>query len=96
MSRYEVDAAHLDGSAAAVMARAATIQAEVAGMQRQLTELQASWRGGAAGAFSALVAEWTATQARVEQSLAQIATAMQSAARTYADAEAHAARLFTH
>lgn len=94
MSRYEVDSTQLDGSAAAVLARSATIQAEVAAMQRQLVELQASWRGGAAGAFGAVVGEWNATQARVEQSLAQIAAAMQAAARTYADAEAHAARLF--
>lgn len=96
MSRYEVDSTQLDGSASAVLARSASIQAEVAAMQRQLVELQASWRGGAAGAFGAVVAEWTATQARVEQSLAQIAAAMQAAARTYADAEAHAARLFAH
>lgn len=94
MSRYEVDSAQLDGSAAGVLARSAAIAAEVAAMQRQLTDLQATWRGGAAGAFGAVVAEWTATQARVEQSLAQIAQAMQTAARSYADAETHAARLF--
>ncbi len=96
MSRYEVDSAQLDGSAAAVLARSASIQAEVSAMQRQLVELQATWRGGAAGQFGAVVAEWNATQARVEQSLAQIAAAMQAAARTYAEAEAHAARLFAH
>lgn len=96
MSRYEVDSAQLDGSAAAVLARSASIQAEVAAMQRQLTELQMTWRGGAAGAFGAVVAEWNATQARVEQSLTQIAGAMQAAARSYADAEAHASRLFSH
>ncbi|GAA4628866.1 MULTISPECIES: WXG100 family type VII secretion target [Cellulomonas] len=95
MSRYEVDSTQLDGSASAVLARAATIQQEVAAMQRQLADLQAGWRGGAAGAFGAVVAEWSGTQARVEQSLAQIAAAMQAAARTYADAEQHASRLFT-
>ncbi|SFK17930.1 WXG100 family type VII secretion target [Cellulomonas sp. KH9] len=96
MSRYEVDSAQLDGSAAGVLARSASIRAEVAAMQRQLTELQATWRGGAAGAFGAVVGEWNVTQARVEESLAQIATAMQAAARTYAEAEAHASRLFAH
>ncbi|KSW30337.1 WXG100 family type VII secretion target [Cellulomonas sp. B6] len=96
MSRYEVDSAQLDGSAAAVLARSASIQAEVSAMQRQLVELQSTWRGGAAGQFGAVVTEWNATQARVEQSLAQIAAAMQAAARTYAEAEAHASRLFAH
>ena len=94
MSRYEVDAAELARAAGAVQARVASIQAEVGAMNRQLTELQAGWRGAAAGAFAGLLADWSTTQSRVEQSLTQISAAMSAASRTYADAEATASRLF--
>ena len=94
MSRYEVDAAELARAAAGVQARVASIQAEVAAMNRQLTELQTGWRGAAAGAFAGLLADWSSTQGRVEQSLTQISAAMTSASQTYAEAEAAASRLF--
>ena len=40
-------------------------------------------------------ADWTATETRLDASLEQIVAAMQSAARTYAEAESQASRLFT-
>lgn len=95
MSRYEVDSAQVATAAASVRARAATIRSEVHAMHRQLAELQGSWRGAAATAFTGVLADWTATEARLDASLGQIATAMQSAARTYAEAETQASRLFT-
>lgn len=94
MSRYEVDVVLLAQAATGVRQRSATIAAEVAAMQRQLTELQGVWRGGAAAAFAGVVADWSATQARVERSLEQIGTAMRVAGDAYAEAEAAAARLF--
>lgn len=94
MSRYEVDAAELARAAGGVQTRVASIQAEVAAMNRQLTELQACWRGAAAGAFAGLLADWSSTQGKVEQSLSQISAAMTTASRTYAEAEAAASRLF--
>lgn len=94
MSRYEVDAAELARAAGGVQTRVASIQAEVAAMNRQLTELQAGWRGAAAGAFAGLLADWSSTQSKVEQSLSQISAAMTTASRTYAEAEAAASRLF--
>jgi uncharacterized protein YukE len=48
----------------------------------------------AAAAFGGIVADWNATQARVEQSLAQIAQAMRVASDAYGEAEQAAARLF--
>lgn len=94
MSRYQVDAAALAATAAAVQARAATIANEVAGMQRQLADLQTDWQGTASGQFSAIVTDWAAASAHVDRSLAQITAAMQAAARAYDDAETQAARMF--
>ncbi|WP_029291574.1 WXG100 family type VII secretion target [Cellulomonas sp. HZM] len=95
MSRYEVDSAQVTAAAGAVRTRAATIRSEVAAMQRQLTDLQGSWRGAAAGQFAALMAEWGTASTRLDHALGQISTAMQSAGQTYAEAEQRAARLFT-
>lgn len=94
MSRYEVDSAQLATSAASVQARAASIRSEVAAMHRQLAELQAGWKGAAAGAFAGVMADWTSTESRVDASLEQIVAAMNAAARTYAEAESQASRLF--
>ncbi|HEY0119134.1 MAG TPA: WXG100 family type VII secretion target [Cellulomonas sp.] len=96
MSHYEVDVVRLSQTAAAVQQRSASIQAEVAAMHRQLADLQSVWRGAAAAAFTGVVADWSATQAKVEQSLAAIAQAMRVASDAYAEAEAAAARLFAH
>lgn len=94
MSRYEVDSAQVAQAGAAVQSSTTAVRAEIATMQRHLTELQNSWRGTAATGFAAVMADWAATQARVEQSLDQITAALQAAARTYADAEQQATRLF--
>ena len=94
MSHYEVDVARLAQAGTAVQQRSVSIQSEVAAMQRQLADLQTVWKGAAAAAFAGVVADWTATQQRVEQSLAQIAQAMRAASAGYGDAEAAAARLF--
>ncbi len=95
MSRYEVDSAQVAQAAASVQARAATIRSEVATMHRQLADLQGSWQGAAATAFSGVLTDWSATEARLDASLEQIVAAMQAAARTYAEAETQASRLFT-
>ena len=95
MSRYEVDSAQVAQAAASVQARAGTIRSEVAAMHRQLADLQGSWRGSAATAFSGVLADWSATETRLDASLEQIVAAMQSAARTYAEAESQASRLFS-
>jgi len=94
VTRYEVDSAQVAQAAASVQTRAATIRAEVAAMHRQLATLQETWRGTAATAFGGVLADWSSTEARLEQSLDQISTAMHAAARAYADAETQASRLF--
>ena len=94
MSRYEVDTAQVAQASAAVRGSTAAIRSEVGAMMRHLTELQASWRGGAATAFGAVMADWAVTQARVEESLDQVTAALAAAATSYADAEQQASRLF--
>ncbi len=94
MSRYEVDSARVAQASTAVNGSVTAIRAEVAAMMRHLTDLQASWRGGAATAFTGVMAQWQGTQTQVEASLDAITAALGSAAQTYADAETQASRLF--
>jgi len=95
MSRFEVDSAQVQSASAKVSASTTTIRSEVAAMMRHLTELQGSWRGSAATAFAGVMKDWSATQRRVEESLDQVTHALGDAAKSYAEAERHASRLFT-
>lgn len=92
--RYEVDSEQVAQASAAAGRSVAAVRTEVAGLLRHLTDLQSVWRGGAATAFGGLLADWAATQQRVEASLDQITAALGAAASTYAEAEQNASRLF--
>lgn len=94
MSRFEVDSAQVRAASAKVAATTTAVREEVATMMRHLEELRGSWRGTAAEAFSGVVREWSVTQRRVEDSLEQITRALDAAARSYAEAEQAASRLF--
>lgn len=94
MSRYEVDSAQVAQASAAVRGSTAAIRGEVAAMMRHLTDLQSVWRGSAATAFGSVMADWAATQARVEESLDGITVALAAAAESYADAEQQVSRMF--
>jgi 6 kDa early secretory antigenic target len=94
MSRYEVDSAQVAQASAAVRGSTAAIRTEVAAMMRHLADLQTGWRGGAASAFGAVMADWAATQTRVEESLDAITAALAAAAASYADAEQQVSRMF--
>lgn len=94
MSRFEVDSAQVQAASAKVAASTTAIRSEVAAMMRHLTELQGTWQGSAAQAFSGVMTDWSRTQRRVEESLDQVTRALQNAAKSYAEAEQHAARLF--
>jgi WXG100 family type VII secretion target len=95
MSRYEVDSARVAQASAAVNGSVTAIRAEVGAMMRHLTDLQASWRGGAATSFTGVMTQWQTTQNQVELALDDVTAALGAAAQTYADAESQAARLFT-
>ena len=61
----------------------------------QLHALQDSWGGTAAVAFQAVVADWQATQQRVEESLVAINAALGTAGRQYLEVEEANARMFS-
>jgi early secretory antigenic target protein ESAT-6 len=94
MSRYEVDSAQVAQASAAAAGSVGIIRSEVAALMRHLGELQAGWHGTAAIAFGGVLADWAATQQRVEASLDQITAQLGTAAQHYADAEQQASRLF--
>lgn len=93
--RFEVDSAHVAQAAGAARVSGAAIHTEVNAMLRHLTELQGSWRGGAAATFEGVLGEWRATQIQVEAALEHISQALDAAARQYAEAEEAATRLFS-
>lgn len=94
MTRYQVDSEAVLSATGAVRSSISRIQSEVSGLHGQLTQLQSSWTGEAATAFSGVVAEWRSTQQRVEESLAALNQALSHAAQQYAEIEAANARLF--
>ncbi|PJI93995.1 WXG100 family type VII secretion target [Luteimicrobium subarcticum] len=94
MSRFEVDSAQVALASSKVSGTVTSIRSEVAAMRHHLTELQTVWQGAAATSCAALVDDWHAVQARVEESLDGIQRALGVAAQTYEDAETRAAGLF--
>lgn len=94
MTRYQVDSEAVLGAHGAIRTTMSRIQAEAASLRTQLTNLQDSWSGPAATAFQSVVADWTATQQRVEQSLEGIGQALGRVGRQYADVELANARMF--
>jgi len=94
MTRYQVDSEAVLSATGAVRSSIGRIQSEVSGLHGQLTQLQSTWTGQAATAFSGVVADWKMTQQRVEENLAAINQALTQAGQQYADIEAANARLF--
>jgi early secretory antigenic target protein ESAT-6 len=94
MTRYQVDSEAVLSATGAVRNSISRIQAEVAGLHGQLTNLQGSWTGQAATAFAGVVTDWKATQQRVEESLAAINQSLAQAGQQYAEIESANTRLF--
>ncbi len=94
MTRYQVDSEAVLSATGAVRNSISRIQAEVAGLHGQLTNLQGSWTGQAATAFNGVVTDWKATQQRVEESLAAINQSLAQAGQQYAEIESANTRLF--
>jgi len=94
MTRYQVDSDAVAAATGNVHAAMGRIQAEVSGLHGQLVDLQSSWTGQASAMFQGAVADWKATQQRVEESLGTINAALSQAGRFYADAELQTSRLF--
>lgn len=94
MTRYQIDSEAVAAATATVQAAASRIQVDVSGLHAHLVDLQSSWTGQAAAAFQAVVADWTATQRRVEESLQLLNTGLAQAGQHYAEIEMQNARLF--
>ncbi|MCL1801800.1 MAG: WXG100 family type VII secretion target [Promicromonosporaceae bacterium] len=92
--RFEVDAERVSQASAKVSQSANSINVEVLAMMRHLEDLQTVWRGGASSAFAGVLTQWRAAQHQVEEALTAIQGSLASAASTYSNAEAEAARLF--
>jgi WXG100 family type VII secretion target len=63
------------------------LSSESSALLGQLVGLSGSWSGSASNAFQTVVADWRATQTRVEESLGSIGRALGSAAEQYVEAE---------
>lgn len=94
MTSYRVDSEAVLSAHGAIQNTMSRIESEAASLKSQLVNLQNSWTGPAAMAFQSIVGDWTATQQRVEQSLAAIGQALGQAGRQYSDVELANARMF--
>ncbi|MDR1151349.1 MAG: WXG100 family type VII secretion target [Bifidobacteriaceae bacterium] len=94
MATYQVNAEMIAAASSGVRGSMAVISAEVASLMAQLTNLQSSWTGAAATAFTGVASGWQATQKQVEESLANINAALTAAGQTYTEAEDRAMSLF--
>jgi WXG100 family type VII secretion target len=94
MAVFTVDSDAVIAQSAAIRGTTDRIQAESQAMLGQLVQLQSSWTGQASAAFQETIERWRATQRHVEESLAAITLALESAGRQYADAEITNAALF--
>ena len=94
MTAFSVDSDAVFAASAGVRGTIDRIQGETQAMLSQLTQLQASWTGGAAVAFVSVIDQWRATQRQVEDALNSINSALTVAGRQYADAEQASLSLF--
>ena len=94
MTRYQIDSEAVSAATSSVQAAASRIQADVSGLHSQLVQLQGSWTGQASAAFQTVVADWTQTQRRVEESLQLLNAGLAQAGQHYAEIELQNARLF--
>ncbi|PZU36361.1 MAG: WXG100 family type VII secretion target [Microbacterium sp.] len=94
MAVFTVDSDAILTQSAAVRATVDRLHAESQAMLAQLTQLQSSWTGQAAGSFQQVIDQWRATQRQVEDSLAAITQSLAAAGRQYADTELAALSLF--
>jgi early secretory antigenic target protein ESAT-6 len=96
MTIFHVDTETLARKSTEVQGTIGRLQAEVNSMHGGLSELEGLWTGQAASNFHQLIADWRATQAKVEESLAAINEALARASQHYAEAELNNARMFMH
>jgi early secretory antigenic target protein ESAT-6 len=91
---FEVDTGEMGRARGAVGACASQVAADVDELGRHLAELGATWQGGAAGAFEAVIARWQAVHEQVRAALVDVEHALELTGRAYDEAEGSARRMF--
>lgn len=92
--RYHVDSDQVIQAAQQARSTIARIQADVQALTAHVHQLQASWSGPAASAFTAVHERWLATQRSVEEGLNSLSQSLANAGAHYRDMEAANQRLF--
>ncbi len=87
MAIFSVDTEAVAHATATARATADRLQSEAALLTAQLRDLQGSWQGSAASAFTATFEQWQSAYTHVEQALLALGTALGNAGNLYADAE---------
>lgn len=94
MTRYQVDSEAVLSATGSVRNTISRIEAEVASLVGQLGQLEGSWQGSAAAAFTGAVNEWKGTQQLVERNLGALSHALGQAGQQYEEIENQNTRLF--
>jgi WXG100 family type VII secretion target len=87
MTSFHVDVAALESAAGSIATTIDSLHSDIARLTGQLRGLDGSWSGPAATAFATVVDEWTASSARVTESLGSIGSALGSIHAHYLDTE---------
>ena len=80
---FAVDTARIAAASGDIQRISAQIEGDVRAMMARLNGLQDCWRGAAAGNFTNITQQWSATQEQVRASLQQISVALKSAGEDY-------------
>lgn len=94
MAQFLVDSEIIASKSATAHAQVETIISEVNALTTSLQDLEGSWTGSASVNFQEVLANWRATQRQVEESIAQINTALSQAGTNYSETETANAALF--
>lgn len=87
MAIFSVDTEAVALATTTARATAERLQTEAALLTAQLRDLQGSWQGAAASAFSGTFEQWQAAYVQVEHALVELGAALGTAGNLYADAE---------
>lgn len=96
MSTFAANTAEMRSRSLAVQGTIDRLRGDVNAMQAGLQDLATTWQGAASTNFQSVIADWRATQTRVEESLTGISTALTRASDFYDQAEQANAAMFTY
>ncbi|HLS45219.1 MAG TPA: WXG100 family type VII secretion target [Ornithinicoccus sp.] len=80
---FAVDTARIAEASGDIQRISAQIESDVRAMMARLQGLQDCWRGAAAGNFTHVSQQWSATQEQVRATLQEISVALRTAGEDY-------------